>query len=280
MNAPESWQSLLTTPTPGQHIAQLYSARQFLARAVGQFIGDGLRQGDAVIVIATPSHWRAILHRLEASDLDVARFHRGGQLVVRDAEDTLAGFMMNGALDRDRFRAVIGGALDAIRAAGFVRVRAFGEMVDILRRTDLDATIRLEELWNEVLVERGIALLCGYSLDAFDPEIYRGVLQQVSRVHSHLIPIEDYGRLERAVDRAYLEVFGAGRDTDALRRAFVQHYVKPSAMPAAAAAILALREFVPHSADAVLESARRYYDFNNMGGSGRPPSPPTSAPPA
>jgi hypothetical protein len=278
MNASAPWQSLLRAPVPGQHVAQLYTEQQFLARAVGQFVGDGLRQGDAVIVIATPLHWRAILRRLEAEDVDVLRCRRRGQLVIRDAEDTLAEFMADGMPDRERFRAVIGGAIDATRAAGFVRTRGFGEMVDILRRTDLTATLRLEELWNELLVERGIALLCGYSLDPFDPRNYRGLLQRVSGAHSDLIPVDDYSKLEEAVERAYGDVFGGGDDTEALRRAFVQHYVKPAAMPEAAAAILALHEFIPASADAVLESARKYY--SELGGSGPPPSPPTSAPPA
>jgi hypothetical protein len=263
MNAPAPWQSLLRAPASGQHIAQLYTEHQFLARAVGQFVGDGLRQGDAALVIATPLHWRAILRRLETDDLDVLRLRRRGQLVIRDAEDTLAEFMVDGMPDRERFRAVIGRVIDATRDAGFVRTRAFGEMVDILRRADVTATIRLEELWNELLVERGIALLCGYSLDTFDPRNYRGLLQRVSAVHSDLIPVEDYSKLEEAVDRAYGDVFGDGHDTEALRRAFVQHYAKPVAMPEAAAAILALREFMPASADAVLESARRHYEVKS-----------------
>ena len=90
--------------------------------------------------------------------------------------------------DRDRFREVIGGVIDDAPASGFRKVRGFGEMVDILRRTNLTATFRLEELWNELLVERGIALLCGYSLDAFDPKIYRGLFQHVSGSHSTSFP--------------------------------------------------------------------------------------------
>ena len=51
---------------------------------------------------------------------------------------------------------------------------------------------------------------CGYSIDNFDPNTYQGILQGVSRAHSHLVPVEDYARLERAVERAYAEVFGVG----------------------------------------------------------------------
>jgi hypothetical protein len=256
----EPWQALLATPAPGQHIAQLYTARDFLARSVSAFVRDGLRHGDGVVVIATPLHWRAAIRRLEEDGLAVESFQRHGQLVVRDAEETLAAFMVDGRPDRERFRAVIGGVVDRLRAAGFARVRGFGEMVDILRHTDVAATFELEALWNELLIERGIALLCGYSIDAFDPKIYRGLLQQVSGSHSDLIPVEDYSRLDHAVASAYEEVFGGGKDARDLRQAVLQHYARPAAMPDAEAAILALRELVPATADAVITSARRYYD--------------------
>jgi hypothetical protein len=259
MNGSASWLDLLTTPAAGQHIAQLYTEREFLSRAVGTFIGDGLRRGDAAVVISTPLNWRASLERLEARGIDEQDFQRRGQLRVLDVRETLARCMVDGKLDRDRFRATIGGVIDAATAAGFTRVRAFGEMVDILRRTDVTATIRLEGLWNELLRERDVALLCGYSLDVFDRSIYRGLLQQVSATHSDLIPVDDYARLERAVDRAYVDVFGGGEDARALQHAFLTHYRRPAAMPEAEAAILALREFIPDTADALLERVRRHY---------------------
>ena len=260
MNGAPAWHGLLSAPLPGNHVAQLYKDRDFLARAVGRWVGDGLRQGEAVVVIATPLHWRATLRELDQHHIPVERFERRGQLVVRDAEETLAAFMIESVPDRDRFRAVIGGVIDDVNRAGFRKVRGFGEMVDILRRTDLTATFQLEALWNELLIERGIALLCGYSLDTFDPAIYRGVLQEVSRSHSHLIPVEDYARLEYAVEQAYDEVFGGRQDAGDLRRALLQHYPRLAAMPDAEAALLALREYVPETADAVLASARRHYE--------------------
>jgi hypothetical protein len=259
------WHDVLATPAAGQHIAQLYTERAFLARAVGRWVGDGLRQGEGVIVIATPVHWRATLRELDARHLRVEMFRRRGQLVVRDAAETLATVMVDGLPDRDRFRTVIGGTLDDVHANGFRKVRGFGEMVDLLRRTNLTATLRLEALWNELLIERGFALLCGYSMDPFDPKIYRGLLQQVTGCHSDLIPVEDYARLEQAVDRAYEEVFGGGRDSADLRRALLQHYARPAAMPDAEAALMAVRELVPGTADALLASVRSHYTAARSG---------------
>lgn len=257
-----TWRELLATPAPGQHIAQFYTDLEFLAAAVERFAGASLRRGEAVLLVVTPFHFHSIARRLQHVGLGVAGAERRGQLTVLDADQALAAILVDGIPDRERFLARIGGAVDAASAAGYPRIRVFGEMVDLLlRRSDVTATVRLEELWNEVLSTRGVALLCGYSLDTFDPHIYRGPVQRITRVHSDVIPIEDYERLEWAVERAYTEVFGTGGDAGSLRRLFLAHYARPAAMPDGAAAILAAQEFAPLAADRLVEKARRYYSL-------------------
>jgi hypothetical protein len=259
VSASTNWQHLVTAPAPGRHIAQLYSDPGFLARAVGRFVAEGLRAGEAAILISTPAHWQAIGRQLEAAQLAVDDLRRRGQLTVLDAAECLAEFLVDGVPDRVRFHALVGGLVRDTRARGYQRIRAFGEMVDLLCRTAPEATIRLEELWGEALAAHGISLLCGYSFDTFDPRIYRGLLQRVSGVHTDLVPAEDYAQLERAVALAYVEVFGFGGEPAALRQSFLAHYTRPAAMPDAQAAILALSEFVPTSGDQLLERVRHHY---------------------
>jgi hypothetical protein len=259
MRITPAWESLLAAPTPGQHIAQLYTEPAFLIRAVSQFTRDGLLRDEGVVVIARPVHWRAIARCLETEEVAVGDFQQRGQLAVLDAEECLAGFVVNGMPDRDRFHALIGPVIEAATVAGHGRARAFGEMVDLLRRTSLDATIRLEELWGELLAGHGIALLCGYSVDTFDPQIYRGLLQRVSAAHSDLVPVEDYARLDRAVKRAYAELFGTAGDPEALRRASLARYARPAAMPDAEAAILAFQELIPTRTKSLLDRVRYHY---------------------
>ncbi|MGH7268575.1 MAG: MEDS domain-containing protein [Candidatus Rokuibacteriota bacterium] len=254
-----AWQRFVTAPAPGQHVARLYTDADLFARAVAAFLGEGLRAGDAVLIIATPPHGEKIARCLGDQGLDLDALRRRGQLSVLDAAASLARLLVDGRPDPARFRAVIGAVVDGARTAGFRRVRAFGEMVDLLRRTDLDATIRLEALWNDLLTTRGIALLCGYSVDALDPRVYRGLLQGVCTAHSDLIPVDDPARFQEAVERAYADVFGPAGDGDGLRRAFLAEYARPATMPDAEAAILAAQEFVPSVGDAILERAGRYY---------------------
>ena len=254
-----TWEDILRVPRLAQHVAQLYTRLEFLIRAVGQYADQGLRRGEAVVLITTGSHGRAIVRRLASGGLAVDEFSRRGQLRVLDAEHTLSELLVDGVPDRGRFQSTIGGVVASVKAAGYPTVRAFGEMVDLLRRTSETAALGLESLWNELLTEDRIALLCGYSIDTFDPAVYDGFLQGVMAAHSHLVPVEDYARLDQAVERAYGEVFGIGRDAGYLRRAFLGHYMRPSAMPDGQAAILAARELVPGVAAALLDRVRHHY---------------------
>jgi hypothetical protein len=56
-------------------------------------------------------------------------------------------------------------------------------MVSQLRDKDLKATTRLEELWNEVIEEHSVSLLCTYAL-AHDDDHIPEVLMHL---HSHSI---------------------------------------------------------------------------------------------
>jgi hypothetical protein len=259
MSAPEAEGPVLTTPATGQHIAQLYTEPGFLARAVGRFAGDAFRQGEAVILVVTLPHWQEMARRLqgEGFDFDELRWRR--QLIILDATHCLSEISVDGLPNRMRFRALIGEALETAKAGGHRSLRVFGEMVDLLRRTSLVATIRLEELWVELLRDERMSLLCGYSLDNFAPENYRGLLQSVIPVHTHLAPVEDSAQLERAVEGAYTEVFGSGGHAGSLRRSLLARSTRQAAMPDAQAIILAVREFLPMAADRFLDAVRRQY---------------------
>jgi hypothetical protein len=255
-----SWETLLGAPTAGQHVAELYTDRAFLVDTVSRYAGEALRRGEAALLVMRADHGAAIVRRLGQEGFHVASLVRHGQLTMLDAALTLSRLLERGMPDAPRFDAVIGGMVAAVERAGFPTVRAFGEMVDLLRHTSMAGCLRLETLWSELVSARGIALLCGYSLDVFDSEIYGGLVQQVAAAHSHLVPAPDYARLDHAVDRAYADVFGSETDGRFLRRAFLGHYTRPAAMPDGHAAILAACELVPaETTTALLDRARHHY---------------------
>ena len=207
MSSVSSWESLLRAPRPCDHVVQLYKDEGFLLRAVTHFMGTGLAQGEAGVPVATPSHVKAVTEHL-ARTIDVPAALARDQLVLLDAETCLQSFMVDGRPDRSAFFTLAHGVLDRVESAGHPKVRLFGEMVNLLWETNLPATVQLEALWSEVLAERQVSLLCAYQLDNFDPHVHRGLLHRISRSHSHLVPVENYERLDAAVDRAYRDVFG------------------------------------------------------------------------
>jgi MEDS: MEthanogen/methylotroph, DcmR Sensory domain len=260
MTSMESWHPLLRSPHPCDHVVQLYTDEGFLVRALGLYVGAGLVNGEGAVVVGTPEHVAALTERL-GPGIDVAGALACDRLVLLDARTSLAGLMVGGRIDRTAFFTLVNGVLDRVRAAGHQTIRLFGEMVNLLWEENLPATLELEALWGEVLAERPhLSLLCAYRLDNFDHHLHRGLLHRISRSHSHLVPVEDYARLDTAVDRAYRDVFGDRADTARLRSLLVKQPSAAAAMPAAQAALVALRDVRGDIADDVLARARFYYE--------------------
>jgi MEDS: MEthanogen/methylotroph, DcmR Sensory domain len=153
---------------------------------------------------------------------------------------------------------VIAAALDHVRSSGCREVRLYGEMVDLLWGTRLGATVELERLWDEVLRDERLSLLCAYRLDPLDHQV-QGALRQVTQCHSHLLPAENHERFERAIDRAYAEVFGVGADVDTLRELMVSAQNLPTAMREAQAAMFALDTMPDVIAQDVRARAHRHF---------------------
>ena len=103
-----------------------------------------------------------------------------GQLMMLDTDEILSKFMGGSTPDWQLFRLHVGGLI-ARAGAGRARskgaprrrVRAYGEMVDVLWRDgNADAAVRLEELWNELAEVHRFDLLCAYPIGHFD--VYSG----------------------------------------------------------------------------------------------------------
>jgi hypothetical protein len=168
------------------HAVRFYEDERSLCRIVTDFIGDGLVANQPAVVIATPAHREEIDRGLRELSLDVHRLQEDGQLLVLDAEETLATFMKDGVPDPVAFRTSLGAALDTATAGRpNATVRAYGEMVDWLWKHDAaDAAIRLEVLWNQLADTRAFSLLCGYSMGNF---YKHGAYEDICSQHTHVV---------------------------------------------------------------------------------------------
>ena len=183
-----------------EHVVQFYDDEAFLATVVCEFLATGLRTSQPVLVVATPAHRKAFLARLRDEGIDVAAARRSGQLKLLDARQTLGRFMRGTMPDAARFRTVIGGVIRRCSAGRTeTRVRAYGEMVDLLwKEGNSEGALRLEELWNDLATSHDFALLCAYGMANFgraaDAEPFRALCAH----HTRVVPTEEYVRCDDA----------------------------------------------------------------------------------
>lgn len=150
-----------------EHFVQIYEADDVFAATLASFVADGLRGGQAAVVIATPLHRRELVDRLSAMGLDLARAMADDRLILLDAEEVIGIFMRNGWPDEELFASVIEEILGRAGRGGR-KVRAFGEMVAILwARGHCGATVRLEYLWHRLCEKENFPLFCAYPKTGF-----------------------------------------------------------------------------------------------------------------
>ena len=171
----------------GEHVVQFYDHDGDLARAVGDYLSRGLRDGEVAVVIAKEAHRREFEAVMAASGIDPARARREGSLVWCDARATLAQFMRDGEVDGDAFRRVVGKLLRDLKDAGS-SIRAYGEMVALLWDDgDVLAAIELEKLWNGLAQELHFSLWCAYHTQSVAGEEHADALHEVCRQHSAVV---------------------------------------------------------------------------------------------
>jgi signal transduction histidine kinase len=204
----------LEGPGP-RHVAQFYEGEEFLLDAVERFVDEGLRAGDGIVLVATRPHLDALASRIRGPALREAV--DAGRATMLDASETLSGIVVDGTPDASRFdrsvecildRCVRAGASQLATMPQSPRVRAFGEMVDILCRDGRhDAAVRLERLWSRVAEGRELSIFCGYAMAGFSGEEDSARFDEVCAEHDHVIPAEtsaktdDVGALKREIAR-------------------------------------------------------------------------------
>lgn len=170
------------------HCVQIYENDGVFLDALEGFVAGGIRQGDAIILIATPAHLGGLESRLAASGFDVDAAIKREQYIALDAKESLAMFMVDGWPDEVLFAQFIDDLL--LRARGQHRkVRAFGEMVALMwAEGQCGATVRLEHLWTRMCQQESFSLFCAYPKTGFT-ENANDAIAQVCAAHSRLYAI-------------------------------------------------------------------------------------------
>jgi hypothetical protein len=256
----EPWSGLLASAAPRDHIVQLYQDQRFLNRAVCRFAAAAITNGEGVILVPTVAHWDAFRPRLESEGVDVKAAEKRGQLTIVDADNLLPTFMREGMPDSPVFMGLAANVISQTRGDGrYPKVRWWGEMVNLLwERGNAAASMHLEDLFDQLAQEQDIAIFCSFLMDNFNGDVHARMLPRLGENHSHLIPVEDYARLERAVSDALRDTVGPD-ESRVLESQLLSRYPGPFHMPRSQALLLALRQTLPRVADDVLQRSRNLY---------------------
>jgi signal transduction histidine kinase/ActR/RegA family two-component response regulator len=181
--------------TDNEHFVQFYESEDYFIGSLAEYIAVGLHAGDAVVVVATESHLKALAHRLPELGVDGAAAEHSGNYLPLDAHHTLVNLMVNGKLSTEQFKSLLGGVVArANQQRG--RVRVFGELVALLWADEnYHDAIRLEKLWNELQLAEGFTLFCAYPMASLGKSVLEGPFGEVCCTHTRVIPGESYSAL-------------------------------------------------------------------------------------
>ena len=169
----------------GVHSVQFFNDAQSRSATVASFLHDGLDDGATLLIIETKEHWQATARLLALQRAPIEAAAQSGQLTVLDAGDAVA--LVGGAdgLGSERFDRSIG-ALVRQLASRTRPLRVYAEVVDVLaERGDLEAALRLEALWNALIAQVPMVLLCGYSAARYIDAERAEDFQRICGAHSH-----------------------------------------------------------------------------------------------
>lgn len=171
----------------GDHLCEFYDNAIQLADSVCDFVVPGITRGDGIILIATAENLNNFQEILERRSIDVHRAKSIGKLLMLNAKETLSLFMVDGLPDAEKFQNSIGRILKDFKVR-YPRIRAFGEMVDLLwEENNLEGALKLEEMWTDLNKKTEFSLLCGYSSHKFKNKMNVEALNAICAAHTHII---------------------------------------------------------------------------------------------
>lgn len=234
--------------TAFRHAVRFFPDRRARTQAICDFVAAGFELGEPAVLALDAQTSAGV-----GSELALRGFRSvEGRVEIVSAEEAAAVVGGTGKADKNAFFELITPVLDRVLAGSKTgRVRAYGEIVDVLRRTGrLEAALGLERLWTELGGLFPFTLLCGYDAEALEGA--DGGWDLIDR-HEVVLPEESERELNRALEKAIEKVLGA---QIWMVRTMVASQPKLSQLPFGQAALLWMRRNMPFLAGRVVEHAR------------------------
>src|SRR5688572_29732757 len=156
-----------------EHCVAFFDRDDVLCHAAADFVAEGLNRHERVLVLTTADHWAVIGALLGRVSPD---------LVFVDADEILKQIVVDGAVDTQRFGALMLEAVAAVERP----CRVFGELASLLAaRGMMHTTIAIEEYGHMVAQESGAQVLCAYDLRHLGSAADR---QSITACHDQVVP--------------------------------------------------------------------------------------------
>lgn len=166
------------------HEVRFYPDDEAFVLGFSDFIEAALQAGNAVIVVVTERHRKALVRSLQEHGGDCAAAIEQGRYLPLDVAETLSTFMVNDLPDSVRFLRVVGDliAIAQATAGEQSRVAICGECASILwAEGKADAAIQVERFCNQLAKRYEMDILCGFSLSSFYREEDKQVFEKICR---------------------------------------------------------------------------------------------------
>lgn len=181
----------MSTQAPIVHSVHFYDEHSALISRLCGIVNSGLRVGNSVLIVATPSHREKLVAEMQTSGINVRDVAREGRFTMLDAKDTLNTFMVNDMPDRELFLSSVGGMLEETKRKARSHdqgLTVFGEMVAVLwDEGNKQGGLALEALWNDVLNDRAFHLHCAYPRWVFQDNGDDAGMASICHSHSHVL---------------------------------------------------------------------------------------------
>ncbi len=175
------------------HVVNFYDADDALIAGATKFLGDGLRQGEVVLALATEPHRQAVASALRQEGFDLDALEDDGLYTALDAPTVMRSFMVDGSVDYELARQSV--RPFALAAAAKRRpIRAFGEIVSLmLQNGQLEEALVIEQIRSDLAREFGASLYCAYPSRLLHEAESLHVLGELCDMHSDVVAPSSYG---------------------------------------------------------------------------------------
>lgn len=152
-----------------RHVVTFQPDDESLTAEYERFAASSLRAGKSVIAVCDAARRRELARRFTAQHIDIDALAAADRYIAIDPSDVVTPLMVDGMPDDTLFWkaaiTLIGRAARASRLSP-PAVAAFGDAAPGLWRAgQVDAAVRLEQLWDEFIQVFNVEVVCGYAMD-------------------------------------------------------------------------------------------------------------------